>query len=102
MFLQFQNLDEFKETKNLHLQEFDGMISKTYLDSSELLDEILTKNDVDKLELRINNVAFIILETIMKGSDHALTHQEYQDLLKTPTENPDITEPITNTTSVEG
>lgn len=98
----FQNMDDFKETKNLHLQEFDGKISKTYLDSSEILDDVLNKNDVDRLELRINNVAFVIMETIMKGSDHALTLTEYQELLKTPTEEVTSTEVSTTSTSLAG
>ncbi|MCQ2533443.1 MAG: M28 family peptidase [Clostridia bacterium] len=98
----FQDMDDFKETKNLHLQEFDGKISKTYLDSSEILDDVLNKNDVDRLELRINNVAFVIMETIMKGSDHALTLTEYQELLKTPTEEVTSTEVSTSSTSLAG
>lgn len=95
----FDDLEEFKETKNLHLQEFGGMISNTYLDSSELLGAVLKKGDTDRLELRINNVSFIIMETIMKGSDHALTLSEYQELLKTPTEEVSDTTP---SSSIEG
>ncbi|MCQ2481903.1 MAG: M28 family peptidase [Clostridia bacterium] len=89
----FDDMSKFKETKNLNLQEFDGMISNTYLDSSEFLREVFKskKDDSDRLEVRINNVSYIIMETIMKGSDNALTLTEYQNLLNEPTVEPTST-----------
>lgn len=95
----FDDMSKFKETKNLNLQEFDGMISNTYLDSSEFLYEVFKskKNDTDRLEVRINNVSFIIMETIMKGSDNALTIAEYQELLKEPIATPSVDPSATKT-----
>lgn len=78
----FDNVDETKETKNLNLQEFGGIIRGTLIDSSSLLDPILdTQKDGDRLEIRINNIAFIILESMKKGSDDGMTNEEYNDYL---------------------
>jgi len=78
----FDDLDDMKETKNLNLQEFGGMIRDTYLDSSEVLDEVLmTEDGTDILQIRINNVAFVILESLLKGSDFGITHEAYDALM---------------------
>ncbi|MBO4243062.1 MAG: M28 family peptidase [Clostridiales bacterium] len=78
----FDSLDDMKETKNLNLQEFGGMIRDTYLDSSEVLDEVLmTEDGTDILQTRINNVSFVILESLLKGSDYGITHEAYDALM---------------------
>ena len=78
----FDALDDMKETKNLNLQEFGGMIRGTYLDSTEVLDEVLmTEDGTDVLQTRINNVAFVILESLLKGSDYGITHEAYDALM---------------------
>ena len=58
------------------------MIRGTFLDSTSTLDPILVTEEVDQLELRINNVAFVILGTAMKGSDTALTYTQYVNALE--------------------
>ena len=82
----FTSLDETKETKNLNLQEFGGAIRGTLLDSSEVLDSILVTEEQDVLEIRINNIAYVILESMLKGSDFGMTHEEYEYMLANPTE----------------
>ena len=78
----FKTTDEMHDTKNLDLQEFDGMVRGTYLDSMKVLDPILKTEESDLLEVRINNVAFVILGVIMKGSDTALTAEQYKEALE--------------------
>ena len=78
----FDTIEEMHDTKNLDLQQFDGMIRGTFLDSTSTLDPILVTEEVDQLELRINNVAFVILGTAMKGSDTALTYTQYVNALE--------------------
>ncbi|SEV84655.1 alkaline phosphatase isozyme conversion protein [Ruminococcaceae bacterium KH2T8] len=83
----FTSIDDMKETKNLHLQEFGGAIRNTFLDSTEVLDPILVTEEKDILEIRINNIAYVILESMLKGSDFAMTHEEYEYMLANPTES---------------
>lgn len=78
----FDSIDKVKETKNLNLQEFDGKIAGTLLDSSEVLDEVQNVDDKDILEIRINNVSYCIMGTLQKGSDFGMTHAEYEESLK--------------------
>ena len=78
----FDSLDKVKETKNLNLQEFDGKIAGTLLDSSEVLDKVQNVDDNDLLEIRINNVSYCIMGTLKKGSDFGMTHAEYEESLK--------------------
>lgn len=80
----FDSLEKMKETKNLNFQEFGGQISNTYLDSSTMLDEVLKTEEKDILEIRINNTAFVILESLGKGSDFALTPAQYEQYKNTP------------------
>ncbi|MBO4635637.1 MAG: M28 family peptidase [Clostridiales bacterium] len=80
----FDTMEEMKETKNLNLQEYGGAIRGTYLDASSILDPILNTEEGDRLEIRINNTAFVILESMMKGSDYGVTYEEYQDILRHP------------------
>ncbi len=78
----FDTLEEMKETKNLQLQQFGGNIRGTSLDASSVLDPIFVSDDEDRLEIRINNTAYVILESLMKGSDHAMTEAQYEQYLK--------------------
>lgn len=87
----FDSVEATKETKNLNLQEFGGKVSDTYLDSSVLLDEVLKSGDKDVLETRINNTAYVVLESLKKGSDFAMTHEQYDEYLKTPSVTPEVT-----------
>lgn len=87
----FDSIDATKETKNLNLQEFGGKVSNTYLDSTALLDDVMKSGDKDVLEIRINNTAYVILESLKKGSDFAMTREEYEEYLKTPSVTPEAT-----------
>ena len=85
----FTSMDQMKETKNLSLQEYDGIIRGTPADSMALLDSVLIEEDKDrdgngevdctgdKLQIRINCVAFIVLESLLKGSDKGMTPAQY-------------------------
>ncbi len=73
----FDNMEDMKDSKNLNLQEFGGMIRSTPIDSSATLDQFMVTEEQDLLELRINCVAYIILESMMKGSDYAMTYSQY-------------------------
>lgn len=121
----FDEMSKMKETKNLNLQEFGGLVSGTYLDSCDVLDPILvtvekietevtlpsaTENGseiviaesvepstslvtesvtIDQLEIRINNIAYVIMESMMKGSDDGITHEQYEFILANPTPIPE-------------
>jgi len=78
----FKTVDEMHDTKNLDLQAFDGMIRGTYLDSMKVLDPIHKTSEADLLQVRINNVACVILGLVMKGSDSALTAEQYKAALE--------------------
>lgn len=82
----FDNFEDMRQTKNLNLQEFGGMVGGTLLDSTALLDDIYVTEDEDRLQVRINCLAYVILETMMKGSDHGITHEEYDALMTSLTE----------------
>ncbi len=85
----FTKMDEMKETKNLNLQNYGGMIRRTNDDSAIFLDSMLIEPDYDRngdgeidcsgdrLQIRINCVAFIICEALLKGSDKGMTPSEY-------------------------
>ena len=86
----FTSMDQMKETKNLSLQEYDGIIRGTPADSMALLDSVLIEEDKDrdgdgeidctgdKLQIRINCVAFIVVESLLKGSDKGMTPAQYE------------------------
>ncbi len=74
----FKTIDEMHDTKNLDLQAFDGMIRETYLDSMSTLDPILKTEESDLLQVRINNVACVILGLFFKESGTALLPEEYK------------------------
>ena len=73
----FDNMEDMKDSKNLNLQEFGGMVRSTPLDSTALLDQFKVDEEGDLLQIRINCVAYVILESMMKGSDYAMTYNEY-------------------------
>ena len=86
----FTRIDQMKETKNLSLQDYNGNIRRTPADSTKLLDSVLIEEDKDRdgdgeidctgdiLQIRINCVAFIIDESLLKGSDKGMTPKEYE------------------------
>lgn len=76
----FNSMEEMKDSKNLNLQEFGGMVRGTPLDSQQTLDSFLVTEEGDQLQIRINCVSYIILESMMKGSDFALTYEEFDNL----------------------
>ena len=90
----FTKMDEMKETKNLNLQNYGGMIRRTHDDSTAFLDSVLMEPDYDRdgdgeidcsgdrLQIRINAVAFIIVEALLKGSDYGMTKVQYDEYLE--------------------
>lgn len=97
----FPTLEEMKETKNLNLQDFGGALRGTPLDSSEILDPILCTEEKDILMIRINNIAYTILESMRKGSDYGMTQEQYDEYLleKTEDTDPSISNPETAPTT---
>lgn len=83
----FDKLEKMKETKNLNFQEFDGIISNTFLDSSKTLDKVLKTEEKDVLEIRINNTSYVIMESLLKGSDYGMTKAQYEEYKNTPKES---------------
>ena len=103
--------EEMIDTKNLNLQEFQGKIRKTALDSQILLDPLINAEKIsskkmkkvtettavsdsesstetteeekpkDVLEIRVNCTAFVILESMMLGSDAGMTEAQYKEYL---------------------
>ena len=108
----FTSLEEMKDTKNLNLQEFGGQIKGTPADSTELLDSVIRKEDTDTdedgipdksgdvLQIRINAIAFVMLETLNKGSDSGMTPKAYKEYLANPTESTVITPAATEETTL--
>ncbi len=86
----FTKMNQMKETKNLNLQDYGGIIRGTPADSAEFLDSVLIEEDYDRngdgeidctgdrLQIRINCVAFIVVESLLKGSDKGMTPAEYE------------------------
>ena len=105
-------MDEMKDTKNLNLQDFGGNIKGTPADSTELLDSVIRKDDIDEdedgipdksgdvLQIRINAIAFVILETLNKGSDDGMTPKAYKEYLANPTESTVITPAVSEETTL--
>ena len=87
----FTSMSQMKETKNLSLQDFDGNVRRTPSDCSYFLDSVLLDDDYDRngdgeidcsgdrLQIRINCVAFIIIESLLKGSDKGMTPSQYEE-----------------------
>ena len=97
----FPSIEEMKETKNLNLQDFGGALRGTPLDSSEILDPILCTEEKDVLQIRINNIAYTILESMRKGSDFGMTQEQYEEYLREKTEDtdPSASTSVTSATS---
>lgn len=86
----YTSIDQMKDTKNLSLQDYGGAIRRTPADCSYYLDSVLLEKDYDRngdgeidcsgdrLQIRINCVAFIIVESLLKGSDKGMTPSEYE------------------------
>ena len=86
----FTAIDQMKDTKNLNLQDFGGNVRRTPADCCEFLDSVLIEEDYDRngdgeidcsgdrLQIRINCVAFIIVESLLKGSDKGMTPAAYE------------------------
>ena len=72
----FPSIEEMKETKNLSLQAYGGRVRGTMLDAIELLEEVLSP---DQLERRINSVTFAVTKAIVKGAHDAVTTSEYKN-----------------------
>ena len=71
----FTKISDMKETKNLTLQEHNGAVRDTPLDSSEILKEAIGD---DRLQTRINVVAFIIEKAVEKGSKDCVPLSRYK------------------------
>lgn len=71
----FSKMEDMKETKNLALQDNNGAIRGTALDSSATLKEAL---DADRLKVRVNVVAFIVVKAVEKGSQNCVTVSAYE------------------------
>ena len=108
----FKSMEEMKDTKNLNLQDFGGQIKGTPADSTELLDSVIRKDDIDEdedgipdksgdvLQIRINAIAFVMLETLNKGSDSGMTPKAYKEYLANPTESTVVTPAATQETTL--
>lgn len=107
----FTKMDEMKETKNLNLQNYGGMIRRTHDDSTVFLDSVLVEPDYDRdgdgeidcsgdrLQIRINAVAFIIVEALLKGSDYGMTKVQYDEYLEKKAKESALATAITATGS---
>ena len=107
----FTKMDEMKETKNLNLQNYGGMIRRTHDDSTAFLDSVLMEPDYDRdgdgeidcsgdrLQIRINAVAFIIVEALLKGSDYGMTKVQYDEYLEKKAKESALATAITATGS---
>lgn len=67
-------LQEMKETKNLNIQEEGGFVRRTTLDSYAFLKQEI---EPERLTVRINNTAFILLEAIKRGANNAVSVSSY-------------------------
>ena len=97
-------LEKMKETKNLNIQDFGGKVRGTPSDCTYFLDELLITEDVDRnndgeidcsgdrLQIRINCVAFIVIESLLKGSDKGMTPAQYEEFKKEATRQTYFTE----------
>ena len=78
----FDTIEEMKDTKNLNLKDYDGIVRGTPLDSTAILDPVLVTEEKDLLEGRINCIAFVMLETIKDGTSNGMTEAEYKAFLE--------------------
>ncbi len=113
----FTKMDDMKETKNLNLQNYGGIIRRTHDDSTAFLDSVLIEPDYDRngdgeidcsgdrLQIRINAIAFIIVEALLKGSDYGMTKEQYDEYLQKKAKeaalaSSEASDPTNQTTSV--
>ena len=101
----YSSLDQMKETKNLTIQDFGGKVRRTPSDCTYFLDSLLVTEDIDRnedgeidctgdrLQIRINCVAFIVLEALLKGSDKGMTPAAYEEYKKEATRQTYFTDP---------
>ncbi len=78
----FDDIAEVKDTKNLNLKDYNGMVRGTPLDSTVILDPVLKNEEQDLLQIRINCIAFVMLETIKDGTSNGMTESEYKEFLE--------------------
>ena len=109
----YTSLEKMKETKNLNLQDFGGKIRGTPSDCTFFLDELLITEDVDRnndgeidcsgdrLQIRVNCVAFIVIESLLKGSDKGMTPAKYEEFKKEATRQTYFTESSETSASSE-
>ena len=109
----YTSLEKMKETKNLNLQDFGGKIRGTPSDCTYFLDELLITEDVDRnndgeidcsgdrLQIRVNCVAFIVIESLLKGSDKGMTPAKYEEFKKEATRQTYFTESSETSASSE-
>ena len=78
----FDDIAEVKDTKNLNLKDYNGIVRGTPLDSTVILDPVLKNEEQDLLQIRINCIAFVMLETIKDGTSNGMTESEYKEFLE--------------------
>ena len=100
----YNDLEKMKETKNLNIQDFGGKVRRTPSDCAYFLDPLLIGDDVDRdgdgeidctgdrLQIRVNCVAFIVIEALLKGSDKGMTPAEYEEFKAEATKQTYFTE----------
>lgn len=100
----YNDLEKMKETKNLNLQDFGGKVRRTPSDCAYFLDPLLIGDDVDRdgdgeidctgdrLQIRVNCVAFIVLQALLKGSDKGMTPAAYEEFKAEATKQTYFTE----------
>ena len=88
----FDELEEMKDTKNLNLKDYNGIVRGTPLDSTVILDPIFKTDEQDLLQIRVNCIAFVIIETINDGSSNGMTESEYNTFLENQKRGAEIVE----------
>ena len=100
----YNDLEKMKETKNLNIQDFGGKVRRTPSDCAYFLDPLLIGDDVDRdgdgeidctgdrLQIRVNCVAFIVLQALLKGSDKGMTPAAYEEFKAEATKQTYFTE----------
>ena len=78
----FDTIEEVKDTKNLNLKDYNGIVRGTPLDSTVILDPVLKDEEQDLLQIRINCIAFVMLETIKDGTSNGMTEGEYKEFME--------------------
>ena len=106
----YTELEKMKETKNLNIQDFGGKVRRTPSDCTYFLDSLLVTEDIDRdedgeidcsgdrLQIRVNCVAFIVIEALLKGSDKGMTPAQYEEYKIESTKQTYFTDPSESTT----